>query len=412
VRVEASRIDALMNLAGEMVVARSMMNQVGHELEGLLPRSDQLTRFSGATLQMGKLIAELQKSVLKMRMVTISNVFKRFSRPMRELALESGKQIELVTMGETTELDRTLVDLLYEPLLHLLRNSIDHGIETPEEREAAGKHPVASIMLSAYHEGNQIVVEVADDGRGIDARALREKAVEKGIVTAAQASAMSDEEAFDLIFESGISTAKELTLVSGRGVGMSAVRDVIEQLRGTISIKSEPGIGTAFVLRMPLTLAIIRALLFSASGRLYALPLLSIAEIAYARTSEVTYLDEFESYRLRDQFIYLIRPGAVLGYERRKGGIGSALRGENPRFFVVVVKVGAKRFGVVADTLLGDQELVIKPLDNEWLQSDALAGASVLGDGRVALILDAGAMVRKAVRYERVRGSGIGAYGG
>jgi two-component system chemotaxis sensor kinase CheA len=411
VRVEASRIDALLNLAGEMVVARSMMNQIGSELEDVMPSSDQLTRFSGATMQMGKLIAELQKSVLKMRMVAISNVFKRFARPMRELAQESGKQVEFITLGGETELDRTLVDLIYEPLLHLLRNSVDHGLETPQEREAAGKPAAGSILLSAYHEGNQVVVEVADDGRGLDVNALKQKAVEMGVVTQTEASLMTDEEAFLLIFKSGFSTAKEITLVSGRGIGMAAVKTVIEQLRGSISVKSEKGIGTAFVLRMPLTLAIIKALLFSSSGRLYALPLLSVGEIAYAKPSDITFLDEFESYRLRDQFISLLRPGLVLGYDRRRGGAGAVMRGEKSDFFVIVIRVGSRRFGVVAESLLGDQELVIKPLDAEWLHSDVLAGASVLGDGRVVLILDAGALMRKAVRYERIRGSGIGAYG-
>ncbi len=411
VRVEASRIDALLNLAGEMVVARSTMNQIGSELEQVMPASDQLTRFSGATLQMGKLIAELQKSVLKMRMVAISNVFKRFARPMRELASESGKQIEFITTGGETELDRTLVDLIYEPLLHLLRNAVDHGLETPEEREAAGKSAAGSIMLSAYHEGNQVVIEVADDGRGLDIDALKRKAVETGVVAESESLMMTDEEAFSLIFKSGFSTAREITLVSGRGIGMAAVKTVIEQLRGSISVKSENGIGTAFVLRMPLTLAIIKALLFTSGGRLYALPLLSVGEIAYARQSEVVFLDEFESYRLRDQFISLLRPGVVLGYDRRKGGTGAVMRGEKTDFFVIVIRIGGRRFGVVAESLMGDQELVIKPLDAEWLHSDVLAGASVLGDGRVVLILDAGSLMRKSVRYERSRGSGIGAYG-
>lgn len=412
VRVEATRIDALLNLAGEMVVARSMMNQIGTELEEVMPSSDQLTRFSGATLQMGKLIAELQKSVLKMRMVAISNVFKRFARPMRELASESGKQIEFITSGGETELDRTLVDLIYEPLLHLLRNAVDHGLETPEERETAGKSAAGSILLSAYHEGNQVVIEVADDGRGLDVNALKRKAVETGVVSENEATTMTDEEAFSLIFRSGFSTAREITLVSGRGIGMAAVKTVIEQLRGSISVKSENGIGTAFVLRMPLTLAIIKALLFTSGGRLYALPLLSIGEIAYARQSDIVFLDEFESYRLRDQFISVLRPGVVLGYDRRRGGTGAVMRGEKNEVFVIVIRIGGRRFGVVAESLMGDLELVIKPLDAEWLHSEVLAGASVLGDGRVVLILDAGSLMRKAVRYERSRGSGIGAYGG
>lgn len=415
VRVEAATIDTLLNLAGEMVVARSVMNQVGNELEETLAKSEVAFRFNGANAQIGKLIAELQKSVLKMRMVSISQVFKRFTRPMRELASEYGKQLDLVTSGEDTELDRTLVDMMYEPLLHLLRNAVDHGLEMPEERLAAGKSATGTIKLSAYHEGNQIIVEVSDDGRGIDVESLKAKAVATGAISESEALGMANDDALNLIFHSGLSTAKEITWVSGRGVGAGAVKAAVEQLRGNLSVRSTPGSGTTFTLRMPLTLAIIKALLFRASGRLYALPLLAISEITLARPEQVLYIDGLESFRLRDRYLSLVRPGVVLGYERRKGGIGSAMRGggvrvANNEVFIIVVQVGGKRFGVVAETLLGEQELVIKPLDSDWLQSEALAGASVLGDGNVALILDAGVLVRKAVKYERARGAGIGVY--
>ncbi len=412
VRVEAATIDALMNLAGEMIVARSMMNQVSAEIDHVLARNETLTHFHSANTQIGKLISELQKSVLKMRMVSISQVFKRFSRPMRELAAEYGKQVEVTTKGEETELDRTLVDLLYEPLLHLLRNAVDHGIETPLEREAAGKPATGSIRLAAFHEGNQVVIEIADDGRGIDIEELKKKAVETGQLSETEAANLSQDEAVKLIFLSGLSTAKELTWVSGRGVGAAAVKTAIEQLRGTITVKSEPGVGTTFSLRMPLTLAIIRALLFTAGGRLYALPLLAIIEIAKALPDDITYLDGLESFRLRDRFISLIRPAAVLGYDRRRGGVGMALRKETGEHFVIIIRVSGRRYGIVAESLLGEHELVIKPLEGEWLKSEALAGATLLGDGRVALILDAGVVVRKAIQYERSRGAGIGVYAG
>lgn len=416
VRVEASTIDALLNLAGEMVVARSVMNQVGIELENTLAKSEVALRFNGANAQIGKLISELQKSVLKMRMVSISQVFKRFTRPMRELAGEYGKQLELVTTGEETELDRTLVDMLYEPLLHLLRNAVDHGLEPTEERLAAGKPAVGTIKLSAYHEGNQVVVEVSDDGRGIDVERLKEKAVATGAVSATEALGMAYDDALNLIFRAGLSTAAEVTWVSGRGVGAGAVKAAVEQLRGNLTVTSECGAGTTFTLRMPLTLAIIRALLFKSSGRLYALPLLAISEITSARGDRIVNIDGLESYRLRDRWLSLVRPSAVLGYDRRKGGVGGALRtrtgftGDEKELIVIVVSVGGRRYGVIADSLLGEQELVIKPLDSDWLHSEALAGASVLGDGSVALILDAGILVRKAIRYERTRGAGIGVY--
>jgi two-component system chemotaxis sensor kinase CheA len=410
VRVEPSRIDALLNLAGEMVIARSVLNQIGPELDRALPKSDLVSRFGGVSVHMGKLVAELQKSVLKMRMVTIDNVFRRFARPMRELAGERGKMVELEIRGGETELDRTLVDLLYEPLLHLLRNAVDHGIETPERRAAASKPPVGRIKIRAFHEGNQVVVEVSDDGKGIDARAVKDKAVQAGAITAAEAEQMDNQEALELIFLPGVTTAGEITLVSGRGIGASAVRSAIEQLRGTITVKSEMGVGTVFTLRMPLTLAIIKALLFTSGGQLFALPLLAVSEIARARPTEIVHLDGIESFRLRDRFISLVRPGRVLGFERRRGGPGAMLRGDAGRFFVIVLIVGNKRYGIVAESLLGEQELLIKPLDSEWVQNEALAGASVLGDGRVVLIMDAGMVFRKAIKYERNRELGKGAY--
>ena len=410
VRVESAKIDTLLNLAGEMVIARSVMSQLGPELEASIPRNEIVDRFSGASNQMGKLIAELQKSVLKMRMVTIDHVFRRFARPMRELAAEGGKEVELQISGGETELDRALVDIIHEPLLHLLRNAVDHGLETIEERRRAGKPEAGRIAMRAYHEGNQVVVEVSDDGRGIDPAIVKRKAIEVGAITTQDAAQMPDEDAVELIFLEGLTTADELTQLSGRGIGASAVRAAIEQLRGTVAVKSEVGGGTCFTLRMPLTLAIIKALLFSASGQLFALPLLAVSEIARANGSDIVHLDGVENYRLRDRFISLVRPGVVLSFDRRKGGSGAALRTEANHFFVVVLATGDKKYGVVADELLGEQELVIKPLDSGWVQNEALAGASVLGDGRVVLIMDAEMVFRKAIRYERWKGSNREAY--
>jgi two-component system chemotaxis sensor kinase CheA len=404
VRVEASRIDTLLNLAGEMVIARSAMNQIMPDIETAFPKNDLVARFSAASMQMGKLIAELQKSVLKMRMVMIDNVFRRFNRPMRELAAEKGKLVELEISGGETELDRTLVDLVYEPLLHLLRNAVDHGLEPPEERDKAGKPSAGKISMRAYHEGNQVVVEVSDDGRGIDSRRLKAKAVEIGQLKQSEAERMSDESAMDLTFMPGLSTATEITTVSGRGIGASAVKSFVEELRGSLSVKSEPGTGTTFSLRMPLTLAIIKALLFNVRGQTFALPLLVVSEVARVKETDMIYLDDFESFRLRERFMSVVRPGRVFGFDRRVGGKGAALRGAAENFFVIVVTAGGRRFGIAADSLIGEQELVIKPLDTEWVQNEALAGASLLGDGRVVLILDAGAVFRKALKYEHSRG--------
>jgi two-component system chemotaxis sensor kinase CheA len=410
VRVEAAKVDALLNLAGEMVIARSVIGQLGPEIEMALPRNEMVGRFSGASNHMGKLIAELQKSVLKMRMVTIDHVFRRFARPMRELATERGKEVELHISGGETELDRALVDLLYEPLLHLLRNAIDHGLETSDERRLAHKPAVGRIGMRAYHEGNYVVVEVSDDGRGIDPAAVKERAVEAGAITGQDAARMPDEDAAELIFLEGLSTARTITQLSGRGIGAAAVKAAIEQLRGSVAVKSEVGGGTCFTLRMPLTLAIIRALLFKAAGQLFALPLLAVTEIARAESSDIVYLDGIENYRLRDRFVSLVRPGVVLSFDRRKGGSGAGFRHEAGQFFVVILATADKKYGVVADELMGEQELVIKPLDSHWVQNDALAGASVLGDGRVVLIMDAEMVFRKAVKYERGKGNNREAY--
>jgi two-component system chemotaxis sensor kinase CheA len=393
VRVEASKIDALLNLAGEMVIAHSIITQIGPELEHLLPKTEIVNRFGGATGQMGKLIAEQQKSVLKMRMVTVDQVFRRFARPIRELAAEHEKKVEFETTGKETELDRAFVDSLYEPLLHLLRNSVDHGIETKEDRRAAGKPEIGRIAMRAYHEGNRVVIEVSDDGRGIDPAVVRAKAIEVGAVTEQEAQQMSDEDALNLIFLDGLSTAKQITQLSGRGVGAAAVKSAIEQLRGNVTVRSQVGVGTCFTLRMPLTLAIINGLLFAASGQLFALPLLAVGEIARGESSEIVHLHGVENYRLRDRFVSLVRPGKVLSFERQ-----DVHKRETERFFIIVLTVGNKQYGVVADELFDERELVIKPLDSEWVQNEALSGASVLGDGRVALIMDAEAMFRKAVK--------------
>lgn len=411
VRVEASKLDALMNLAGEMIIARSVLNQPGSGLDREVATHELAGGFSGANAQMGKLISELQKSVLKMRMVTIDNVFKRFARPMRDLASARGKQIELEFGGGETELDRALVDLLYEPLLHLLRNAIDHGLEVTEERIARSKLPVGRIGLRAYHEGNQVVVEVSDDGRGLDSTKLKERALELGAISKTEAEQMDDEDALELIFREGFSTSKEITRISGRGIGASAVKSVVEQLRGTVSVRSQSGVGTTFALRMPLTLAIIRALLFKAGARLFALPLLAVSEIVRLWPDEIVHIDGFETYRLRDCFLSIVRPCDVLGFERRKGGVGAALRAAaSNQSFVIVVAIGSKRYGLIADELIGEQELVIKPLDSRWLQNDALAGGAVLGDGRVALIMDAEMLFRRAVKHERNKGAAREAY--
>lgn len=401
VRVEAGRIDTLLNLAGELVIARSMLNQVSGEVESESLNEEVLSRLNASNNQISKLISQLQKSVLKMRMVTVDQVFKRFARPMRELALEHGKRVEMKIEGGNTELDRSLVDALYEPLLHLLRNSVGHGLETVREREAEGKPATGRITLKAYQQGNQVVIEVSDDGRGIDVEAVKRKAVNTGVISGEEAARMDERDALDLIFTEGLSTASEITQVSGRGVGTSAARTAVEALRGAITATTQRGRGTAFTIKMPLTLAIMKALLFTAGGRLFAMPLTAISEIALLAEDEVVRVDGFESYCLRNSYISLVRPGVALRYERRKGGAGARFRAPAKEQFVIVVEIEGKKYGIIAEGLIGQQELVIKPLESEWVSNEGLSGASVLGDGRVVLILDATMLYRKAVRVER-----------
>ena len=405
VRVEATRIDALLDLAGEMVVARSFLNQMADEVVQVLPENELADRYRESGMRMGRLVAEMQKSILKMRMVPINQVFKRFARPMRDLAAERSKLLEFEISGGETELDRVLIDMLYEPLLHILRNAVDHGLETEDERRAAGKPGMGKLSLHAYHEGNQVVVEVGDDGRGIDRELLKAKAVQMGAISEEEARGLSDDGALELVYLAGLSTARGVTHISGRGIGGATIKDAIQQLRGSISVSSEFGRGTVFTIRLPLTLAIIRALLFTSGGRLFAFPLLAVSEVVRAEPEEVIFLNGIENYRLREEFISLVRPGEVLGFDRRKGGAGAALRGKGTEFFIIVLEVGSKKYGVVADFLVRDQELVIKPLESEWVRSDVFAGASVLGDGRVALIMDAGMLFLKAIKFERDRGS-------
>ena len=408
VRIEAAKIDWLLNLAGEMVIAKSVLEEAEREFgrhgsdnesgEGFTSRG-----FSSAKGHLNKLIGELQKNALKMRMVPIGQVFKRFNRPMKELAKESEKSVQFIVNGGETEIDRAVVDSLYEPILHLLRNAVDHGLETEGERIAAGKPAICRINLRARHEGSQVVIEVVDDGRGVDVESLKLKALECGVVDKCGLDEMSGEEVLDLIFLDGISTARELTKISGRGVGAAAVRDVVKQLRGSVSVKSEVSVGTAFTVRLPLTVGIMKALLFRVRGQLLALPLLSTGKIVRIAAGDVVWLGGTEFYRLGDRFIPLVRPESLLGMGEGKEVEGFSDELMAARMFIIVVNCESCCYGVVADVLVGERELVVKPIVDPFAQNEALMGAAILGSGEVVLILDADAMFRKSVRSERAR---------
>jgi len=385
-RVDADRIDTVLNLVGELVIGKSMLMQSIGEFEKRFSKDPLRAKFADAMAFQARVLNDLQKSVMKIRMVPVEQLFRRFPRVVRDVAKACGKEVTVQISGEETDLDKSILDALSEPLSHLVRNSVDHGIEAPEERIAAGKTAQGTVQLNAYHQGNQIIIECSDDGRGIDRYKLVSKAVEKGILTHDEAERLSDGEALHLVFHPGLSTAEEVTAISGRGVGMDVVRTVVEQLKGTVSINSTPGMGTTFLLKVPLTLAIIKALMFRAADRLYAIPLASVLEIARASASSVHRVDQHEVMQLRDQVLTLVRMGQLV--RRGPGPL-------NPKIFVVVVAIGDRKFGLIVDRLVGEEELVIKALDDNFASTELVSGASILGDGSVVLILNLSAVVAR-----------------
>ncbi len=398
-RVDALRVDKILNLIGELVIGRSTVGQVISEL-GERYRNDGLVlKLGDANAFMEKTLSELQKHVMKIRMLPIVQVFRKFPRVVRDLSQEKKKQIELAMAGEKTELDKSILDVIGEPLIHLVRNAADHGIELPDERERAGKPRTGKITLGAFHEANQIVITVSDDGAGIDPELLRKKAVEKGIKTREEAARLSDEEVNDLIFCSGFSTAEAVTDISGRGVGMDIVRTTVESLKGRIEVRSRIGEGTTFTLRLPLTLAIIRAMLFWVDNRLFALPMSAVEKIIRIKDSDVQTIAGKQVLRFRESVISLIPVNEPLMMRHGEGRAGR-------NAFIVIVRLGDALYGFLVDRLAGQQELVIKSLDNHWGTVNCTSGASVLGSGRVVLILDAAALIAKEMRREAVRGAG------
>jgi two-component system chemotaxis sensor kinase CheA len=303
---------------------------------------------------------------------------------VRDVAKACGKEVELSISGQDTDLDKSILDSLAEPLAHLVRNAIDHGIETPEGRAAQGKDPQGHLTLAAYHQGNQIVIEAADDGRGVDRDALIAKAVQRGLIRQSEAALLSEEEVLDLMFRPGLSTAEQVTSISGRGIGMDVVKGVLDRIKGTVSVRTTPGQGTTFSLRVPLTLAIIKALLFRVDERMYAVPLSSVVEITRASRSEVHRVDKHDMIRLRDQVIPLIDLHPLDHQDSTA-----------QKIFLVVVAVADRKFALVVDKLAGEEELVIKALDDQLVATELVSGASVLGDGTVVLILNTASVVAR-----------------
>jgi len=376
IRVDVERVENLMNLVGEIVLDRNRILRVTADVEREC-RSEAVEKLVEAVTSLDRTVSDLQVAVMKLRMQPIKKIFSKFPRLVRDLARKLNKKVQLIIEGEDTELDRSILDKLEDPLIHLVRNALDHGIEPPEERVAKGKPEVGTIRLFAYHEGDHIIVGIQDDGRGIDPEKVKKKALEKGLITPEQAAQMSDKEAYELIFMPGFSTADRVSDVSGRGVGMDVVASTIHSLRGSIEIESEPGKGTTILLKLPLTVAIIRTLMIGVNGQVYAVPLHSVVEVVRYSDTLVKDVGSFRSFMLREEVLPLFSLNELL--ELPDGG---------QKHFVVIVKVGEKYIAVSIENLLGEEEIVIKSLGELLSDIPGIAGATIAGDGRVVLILD------------------------
>jgi two-component system chemotaxis sensor kinase CheA len=393
VRVDASRIDAVMNLVGELIIGKSMLNRTLAEFDVNHARDPIRAKLAEALAFQSRVLDELHKCVLKIRMVPVEQLFRRFPRVVRDIAKVCNKDIALEVAGEHTDLDKSILDALAEPLTHLARNAVDHGIEPAEERLSAGKPARGTVYLNAYHQGTQVVIEVRDDGRGIDLELIRQQAVRNGLLKFGDAERMTEQDVLNLIFEPGFSTASEVTEVSGRGVGMDVVRTVLDRLKGTVHVSSSKNQGTTILLRVPLTLASIQTLLFRVGGRLFAVPLSSVVEITRISDQEIQRVDQREVLRLREQILTLVRLNSIRGIH--------SVEAPNPKkkkSFVIVIGVAEKRFGLLVDTMVGEEELVIKALPSEIVSSDLVSGASILGDGTVVLILNVPAILSRLAR--------------
>ena len=380
VRVDIEKLDILMNLVSELIIAKNSLVSAA-QTEGITSNSS----VNEPIEYLESVTTNLHESVMKVRMVPIESVVQKFPKMIRDLSKKLDKKMQLFMSGEETELDRTVVDEIGDPLMHLLRNSADHGLESAEVRKKRGKPEVGSIFLDAYQDGNNVVIEVRDDGNGIDVESVKAKAVEKGKITQEQADVMTDKDAIDLLFQPSFSTAKQVTDVSGRGVGLDVVKSKIESLSGDVEVKTKLGEGSTFIIRLPLTLAIIQALMVEVGGEKYAISLGSIQTIEDIAPNEIKFVQNEEVINLRGDVIPLIRLNKVLDNESTKG--------PDDNLIVAIVKKGDKLAGLVVDELMGQQEIVIKSLGKYINKSKVISGATILGDGEIALIIDANALL-------------------
>jgi two-component system chemotaxis sensor kinase CheA len=380
IRVNVDKIDALINLVGELVITQSMLGRFGEHID--LTDLDTLRDGLG---QLERNSRELQETAMQIRMLPISSSFNRFPRLIRDLSGKLDKKVELKITGENTELDKTVLEKIGDPLVHLVRNSLDHGLETPDIRRAAGKSETGTIGLNAYHEGGNIVIEVVDDGAGLNKERIRSKAIEKGVI--GKDENLTDDEIYNLIFQAGFSTAEVVSDVSGRGVGMDVVRRNINDLGGNVYIASKPGKGSTLTIRLPLTLAIIDGQLIRVDNEIYVIPIMSISESLQLDPSMISrYKGKADLYKLREEYIPILRLHDVFDNCEKQPGFDEGL--------MVVVEVERRRVGLFVDELLGQQQVVIKSLENNFRKAQGFSGATILGDGTVSLILDAGGLIR------------------
>ncbi len=390
VRIDIERLDALMNLVGELVIDTTRLTQLSSRLQARY-EGEEVAQGIGETSQhIQRITDELQDRIMKARMFPVSSVFNRFPRMVRDLAQRVGKNVEFLMEGEETELDRSVIEEISDPLTHLLRNAVDHGIEAPAERTACGKSETGRVRLAACHRESRIVLTLEDDGKGIDPERMRQVAVEKGLLTMEAATRMNDREAIEMIFAPGFSTATQVSDVSGRGVGMDIVRTNIHKLNGQVGIESVPGQGSRFTLELPLTLAIMDALLVTLDGNIFAIPLASVTETMRVPVSEISSVNREKVIQHRGRVLPLVYLGTALGSHRN--GV------DLERAYVVVVGAEGDQVGIIVESLIGEQQVVIKSLGNYIGDVRGLSGATILGDGRVALILDVLALVRKTVQ--------------
>ena len=381
-RIDVQKIESLMNLVGELVLERNRLLRLSQSMteEGYSRRLEEL---EAVVSSIDRIVGDLQLAVMKTRMQPVKKLFQKFPRVARDLSRMLGKEVELSTEGEDTEMDKSLIERLEEPLIHLIRNSIDHGVEPPEERERLGKPRAGRIRLKAYYQGDRVFISVEDDGRGIDVDKVKEKAIEKGIATKDRLEKMTEKEILSLVFSPGFSTADRISEVSGRGVGMDVVMDVVMRFRGTVDLSSEKGKGTKVTMSFPLTIGIIKSLLVSMCGRLFAIPIHSVLEIVSGDEADVSLISGEEVLILRGNTIPLINLGEVLGISMERMG------------FVIVVLIGNRRVALAVEDMLGDEEIVIKPLGKFFGDIEGISGATITGDGNIVLILDPVGLVRR-----------------